>query len=145
MAISSSGAFYLTFRDIYLNDTAVDMVADAITMALYTNSITPNFDTNTGKGAAPFNANEVGTATALTSPAFSVIATNKLKYTSSPVAFPSATFTGARGGLLFDDTITTPVADPVLVLLNFGADFGVTAGVLTVTPHTDGWWNRQLT
>jgi hypothetical protein len=144
MAVSA-GAFYLTARDIYMNDTAIDMVADSLKMALFTNTISPNFDTNTAYAVAPFNANEVGTATVLGSPAFSVIATNKLKFTSSAVAFPSATFSGARGGLIYDDTITTPVADPALFLINFGADFGVTAGVLTVTPHTDGWWNRQLT
>lgn len=142
MAVTASGAFYLTFRDIYMNDVAVDMIVDDIEMALFTNSITPNFDTDTAYAVAPYNANEVGTRTNLGSPAFSVIATNKLKYTSSPVAFPSATFSGARCGLILDNTLAPKVA---LVLLNFGADFGVTAGVLTVTPHSDGWWNRQLT
>lgn len=145
MAVAA-GSFYLTRRDILMNDTAIDYVADTIKMALFTNSVTtPNFDTNTAYAAAPFNANEVGTATALPSPAFSVIATNKLKYTSSAVAFPSATFSGAQGGLLYDDTITTPVADPALTMIDFGGAFSVTAGVLTVTPHANGWFNTQLT
>lgn len=144
MAVTASGKFYIMERDMNLNDQNPDLVANAITMALFTNAITPNFDTDTAYAVAPYNANEVGTRTALTSPAFSVIATNKLKYTSSPVAFPSATFTGARCGLFLDDTLTTPTADPALFLITFGADFSVTAGVLTVTPAANGWWNHQL-
>lgn len=147
MAVTASGIFYIAQRDILLNDTAVDLTADTLKMALFTNSITPNFDTDTGYGAAPYNANEVGTATALASVALSNIATNKLKVTSSAVAFPSATFSGARCGVIFDDSRATAgdsVTDPVLILVNFGADFAVTAGVLTVTPNANGWWNHQL-
>ena len=62
MTFTASGFFYLTWRDVLMNDTAVDFVADSIKVALFTNAMTtPNYDTNTAYAAAPWNANEVGT------------------------------------------------------------------------------------
>lgn len=145
MAVTLSGKFYITERDMNQNDQNPDLIADSIKASLFTNTITPNFDTDTAYAVTPYNANEVGTATALTSPAFSVIATNKLKYTSSAVAFPSATFSGAVCSLFWDDTLVTPTADPVLFLIWFGGTaYSVTSGVLTMTPAANGWWNHQL-
>lgn len=136
MAISASGLFYLTFRDILQNDTAVDLLADSIKVALFTNSTTnPNFDTNTAYAAAPFNANEVGTPSggiAIGTPTITVQSGSLLTFDGVDTAWGSQTFSGARGAVVYDDTITTPVADPVLVLVNFGADYGVTSGVFTI-------------
>jgi hypothetical protein len=135
MTFTASGFFYLTWRDILMNDTAVDQAADSIKVALFTNSITtPNYDTNTAYAAAPFNANEVGTPSggiALGSPAFSVT-TGTLKYDATDTAWGSQTITNARGCLIYDDTIATPVSKPAILGVTFGADFSVTSGVLTI-------------
>ena len=148
MAISASGLFYLTFRDILQNDTAIDLLADTVKVALFTNSTTnPNFDTNTAYGAAPFNANEVGSPSggiALTTPTITVQAGSLLTYDADNTPWGSQTFSGARGALVYDDTITTPTADPALVLVNFGADYGVTSGVFTIQWATAGIFYLDL-
>lgn len=141
MTFTASGFFYLTMRDILMNDTAVDYVADSIKVALFTNSITtPNYDTNTAYAAAPFNANEVGTPSggiALAAQAFSVT-TGTLKFDANDTAWGSQTITNARGCLIYDDTIATPVAKPALLGVTFGADFSVTSGVLTIVWDSAG-------
>lgn len=144
MAITASGKFYLTERDIQQNDTAIDMLVDSLKCALFTNTITPNFDTNTAYASAPFNANEVGTATAITTPTITV-SSGTFIFDGDNTAFPSATFTGARGTLIYDDTITTPVADPAIMFINFGADFSVTSGILTIQWDPTGIWRHDLT
>jgi hypothetical protein len=134
MAVTASGLFYLTFRDILQNDTAVDLLADTIKAALFTDTITPNFDTNTAYAAAPYNANEVGTPSggvALTTPAISV-SSGTLRFGAANTPWASQTFSNAECALLYDDTITTPTADPALVLVDFGSPFSVTSGVFTI-------------
>jgi hypothetical protein len=154
MAITASGGFGLTFRDILQNDTAVDVVADVVKVALFTNTVTnPNFDTNTAWNAAPFNANEVtGTGytaggNAIANDAITVASPSAgmLKYDGDDVAWTTATFSGARGALIYDDTITTPVADPALILVNFGADFAVTGGTFTIQWHANGIFTLDYT
>lgn len=134
MPIAASGLFYLTFRDALQNDIALDLLADTIKVALFTNAITnPNFDTNTAYNAAPFNANQVGTPAGgitITAPTITIRAGSLLTFDGADTPWASQTFAGARGGLIYDDTIP---AKPALVLVNFGADYGVTAGVLTIT------------
>lgn len=116
--------------------------------ALFSNSVTnPNFDTNTAYGAAPFNANEVGSPAGgivLTSPTITVAAGSLLTFDAADTAWGSQTFTGARGALIYDDTITTPVADPALCLINFAADYAVTSGVFTVQWSASGIWYFDL-
>lgn len=136
MTFTASGIFYLTLRDVLQNDTAVDFLADSIKIALFTNSLTtPNYDTNTAYAAAPFNANEVGTPSggvALASPTITVQAGSLLTFDANDTAWGSQTITNARGGLGYDDTISTPVSKPGLFGVTFGADFSVTSGILTI-------------
>lgn len=137
-AFSASGIFYLTLRDIFQNDTAVDLLADTIKLALFTNSITtPNYATNTAYGAAPFNANEVsGTGYTAGGAALAndtiTESSGDLVYDADDTSWTSSTFSSVRGGLLYDDTITTPTADPGVAGITFGADYSVTSGTFTV-------------
>jgi len=143
MTFTASGFFFLTWRDILQNDTAVDIIADSLKAALFTNAITtPNYDTNTAYAAAPFNANEVGSPAggiALASPTLTVT-TGTMKFDAADTAWGSQTITNARGALIYDDTITTPVADPAILGITFGADFSVTSGVLTIVYDSAGIW-----
>lgn len=145
MAFSASGFFYSTLRDQLANITAADYDSDALKVALFTNSITtPNFDTNTAYGVAPFNANEVtGTGytaggNALTSPSFAIA--GKVTFTGANTAWTSATFSAVRGCLLYDSTIASPVANPALVAVTFGSDFQVTSGTFTIQWNAGGIW-----
>jgi hypothetical protein len=152
MAITASGLYYLTFRDILQNDTAVDLLADTIKMALFTNSLTaPNFDTNTGYGAAPYTSNEIPNGSGYTTGGVALandtitVSSGTLIYDADDPAWTSSTFSGVRGGGVYDDTITTPTADPMIVFVNFGADYAVTAGTLTVQLAAGGLFSVDLT
>tara|TARA_Y100000310_G_scaffold212376_1_gene213211 strand:+ start:670 stop:1116 length:447 start_codon:yes stop_codon:yes gene_type:complete len=60
------------------------------------------------------------------------IATGSLKYDADDAQWTTATLTGVRGILVYDDSITTPQADAGLVGVDFGSDQSVTAGTFTV-------------
>jgi hypothetical protein len=146
MAVTASGLYYITFRDMLQNDTAVDLIADTMKCALFTNSITPNFDSNTSYSAT----NEVsgtgysaGGAT-IANDAISV-SSGTLIYDADDTAWTTSTFSSVRAGIIYDDTITTPQADPLVCLVNFGADFAVTAGTFTIQWAAGGIFSIDLT
>lgn len=151
MAITVSGLYYLTFRDMLQNDEATDLLADVMKFALFTNSLTaPNFDTNTGYGAAPYTSNEVtGTGYSAGGAAIAndtiTVSSGTLVYDGDDVAWTSSTFSSARGALGYDDTMTTPTADPCVVFVNFGADYGVTSGTFTIQWAAGGVFTIDLT
>lgn len=150
MAVTASGLFYLSFRDMLQNDSAIDIIADSTKVALFTNSITPNFDTNSSYSASPYTSNEVsGTGYSAGGVAIAndtiTVSSGTLVYDGDDVSWPSATFSSARCALIYDDTITTPTAKPVLVLVNFGADYGVTSGTLTIQWSASGIFTDDLT
>lgn len=149
-AIGNSGQFYLTERDIKQNDTAVDYIADVMKTALFTNTITPNYDTNTAYAVAPFNANEIaGTGytaggQAIANDVISV-SSGTFVYDGDDVAWAGSTITNARGGLIYDDTIATPVAKPAVFLISFGADYSTSNGTFTIQWAAGGIYNNDLT
>lgn len=152
MAITASGLFVNTVLEVFDGSgQVIDFVGDTIKAALFTNSVTPNFSTNTSYASAPYTSNQVsGTAysaggEALTGKTFAESPSGTIKFTSGDVVWSSATFSNARGALIWDDTVTTPTADAVLVLVNFGADFGVTAGTFTIQWAATGIFSIDLT
>lgn len=50
----------------------------------------------------------------------------------------SSTFSAVRGTLPYNDTVTTPVADPFICGVTFGADYAVTSGTLTIQWNASG-------
>lgn len=151
-AVTASGLFLLNWIDVFdASQMAYAYLADSVKYALFTNLITPNFSTNTAYGSSPYNANEVsgtgytaggvtlGTKTVSESP------TGTLMFDAADPAWTTATFLSVRCGVWWDDTITTPTADPVMGLCDFTADFAVTAGTLTVQLASAGLHNSDLT
>src|ERR1044071_7382739 len=60
MAVTASGFYLATWMDVLdTTQLALDLDLEAHRGALFTNTITPNFDTDTAYGVAPYNANEV--------------------------------------------------------------------------------------
>src|SRR5664279_5523073 len=50
-----------------------------------------------------------------------------------PLSVATVTFTGGYAAIIYADPITTPNAKPSIVLINFGAAYGPTAGTFSIT------------
>ena len=143
----ASGVYGATLEDIIDNDTAIDWTADSQVAQLNTDTHTPNFNTHTsetdltnevsGTGySAPGNALDSPTSTATS---------GTLTMDANDEAWTTATFSNAEGASIFDDTITTPTADPLLVTSDFGAAYSVTAGTFTIQWNASGIWTIDYT
>jgi hypothetical protein len=136
MAITASGLFVLTFIDVLdTTQLALDLDLETHKVAMFTNSITPNFSTDTAYGVAPYNANEVsGTGytsggTVLTSTALSESPTGTIMYDAADTSWASSTITNARGALLYADALA---GNNAICLINFGADYSTNNGTFTI-------------
>jgi hypothetical protein len=149
MAVTASGLYYLTFRDILgTAQLAVDLDSDTTNYcALFTNSITPAFDTDTAYGSAPYNANEASGGSwsaggvALTSTAFSVN-TGTLKWTAGNVSVGTTSITNARCALIYGLQSTTKNA---VCLVNFTSDYTTSNGTFAITWNASGIFTIDLT
>lgn len=146
MAWSASGHFRQFYVDLLKATIAPDLDATgALKLALFNNSITPDFDAtaaNSAYGAGTWvTGNEVSQSgqwatggIALTTVTITGVAGGIMMLDSDDVTSGSA-FTGSNiyGGLLYVDTLTTPVADQGLAGLYFGGTgFAVTSGTFSV-------------
>lgn len=149
MAITASGLFVPTFLDaLDTTQLALDLDLDTHRIALFSNTVTPNFSTDTAYGVAPYNANEVtgtnwaaggvllGTATLTESPAGS------LMFDAADISVASATFTGARGGLIYADALA---GNNAICLVNFGADYSPNNGTFSITWAATGIFAIDIT
>lgn len=149
MAVTVSGLYYLTFRDMMgTAQLAVDLDSETTNkLALYSNSITPNFDTDTTQAAAPYNANEVtGTnwsagGVVLTTTGFSVTS-GTLAWTAANVSVASTTLTAARAALIYGLGSTTKSA---VCLVNFTSDYSTNNGTFAITWNGSGIFTIDLT
>jgi hypothetical protein len=134
----ASGLYVVTWRDIAdTTGLAVDMLSASNIVCLYTDTKTPNFDTDAAHSAV----NELATAGGYTqdtktvggTPTWALGNAGQLKYSwSAAVQFTSATFT-ARGMILGKASTLEPI-----VGVTFGSDFTATAGNFTITAHANG-------
>lgn len=143
----ASGVYGTTFEDSFdATGGALNLDADTVKAALYTDTRTPNFNTETGYTST----NEVsGTGytaggNALDTPTWATSA-GFLTYDTADEQWTSATISSIRGATLYDDTVTTPTADALLMSVTFGADYAVTSGTLTVQVSANGWFRLQIT
>ena len=140
----ASGLYVVTWRDIAdTTGLAVDMLSASNIVCLYTDTKTPNFDTDAAHSAV----NELATAGGYTQDAKTVGGTptwalgnaGQLKYDwSTTVAWTSATFT-ARGMIIGKATTLEPI-----VAVTFGSDFTATAGTFTIDAHANGIFTIDL-
>ena len=151
MAWTASKVFSAYITDIINNTTAMDLNTDAsLKVALYDNDITPdqtvtsaNTAYNVGQWVTTGNEVSDGAewavgGVALTSPT-SVFATNVYTFDAANTASgTSATLIAVFGCLVYDDTITTPVADQGICYNYFGGTNSVTDGTMTVIWNASG-------
>lgn len=149
MAITASGLYYPTWRDILdTTQLAVDLDLETHKGALFSDTVAPNFDTDTAYGVAPYDANEVtGTnwaagGVALTGTAISVSPAGTLMYDATDVSEATVTISDAMGYLLYADALA---GNNAIVLVDFVTAVSATAGTFTITWAATGVLTIDLT
>lgn len=149
MAVTASGLYVLTWIDIVdTTQLAIDLDLETHKLAMFTNTITPNFSTDTAYAVAPYNANEVsGTGytaggTALTTTTVSESPTGSLMWDAADTTWSSSTITNARFALAYADALA---GNNAIVGINFGADYSTSSGTFTVQWPTTGIFAIDLT
>lgn len=149
MAISASGLFYITWRDVLdTTQLAIDLDLETHKIAMFTNSITPNFSTDTAYGASPYDANEVsGTGYSagggtLTTTAVDESPTGTIRWDMDDESWTTSTITNAKGGLIYADALA---GNNAICLVNFGADYSTVAGTFLIQWASGGVFTWDLT
>jgi hypothetical protein len=148
MAISGSGLYVATIMDAFdTTQLALDLDLDTHKGALFSNSITPNYLTDTAWGVAPYNANEV-TGTNWSSGGVVLTGTNLassaggiLTYDATDVSVASTTISGARGYLLYADALA---GNNAILLVDFGADYATSNGTFAIVWNASGIFTIDL-
>lgn len=149
MAWSNSKIFSSYLTDVLNNTTAMDANSDTIKAALFDNTITPS---QTVASSATAYAGGVwatgGVSDASGWPAAGIALTGvasgfssnvyTFDATDTPSANSTTTLTNAYGVLIYDDTITTPVADQGMCFNYLGGANSVVAGTFTVIWSASG-------
>jgi hypothetical protein len=150
MAWSSSKTFRQFSADQATNTAAFALTTDTIKMALFNNTPTP--DQNVTAANSAYNVSQWVTAqevwqavqwpqagVALTSKVVSVATAGKVVFDAADVASgTTATLASVFGALVYDDTLTTPVADQGIGFTYFGGSNGVTGGQFTIQLDPSG-------
>ncbi len=139
MAVTKGGLYLANWKDL-IDTTGLVINLDLTTpkMALHTNSLAPNFNTD----ASWSNTAEVSGAgyttggAAVTTPS-TAVSSGVLSFTSANFVWATATITSAVCGLYYMDALA---GDNLVFLTYFGGAFTSTAGTFTVTTPGAGWW-----
>lgn len=148
MAITASGLFVATFVDVLdTTQLAIDLDLETHKGALFSNSITPNFTTDTAYAVAPYNANEV-TGTNWASGGVALAGTTftgssgTATFDATDVSVASTTLTNARGYLLYADALA---GNNAILLVDFTQDYSTNNGTFAITWHANGVATLDLT
>lgn len=156
MAWSNSKIFRQFLADAVLNVAAFDLDSDTFRVALYNNTITPDNDVtaansayNVGQWATAQELFEAGqwaqAGVALTTPVINVGTADVVFWDAADTASGSAADLAAVNGcLVYDDTLTTPVADQGICYNYFGGPNSVVNGTFTVVWAANGIWRITL-
>jgi hypothetical protein len=155
MAWTDSRIFAAFITDVLNNTTAMDLNTDAnIKVALHGTGVTP--DRTVASASTAYNtgtwASDHITDTGSSAPAgwptvgldlgsvTSTFATGTYTFDAADRASANAvtTITAAYGCLVYDDTITTPVADQGICFNYFGGSQSVTLGTFTIVWNGSG-------
>ena len=149
MAFGTSSKIFTSYiTDVMNNTSALDGNADTFKIALFGNTGTP--DQTVASASTAFNTGQWTTGNEVTATGW---VTGGLALASVTSTFSSVTYTfdaadksggatdtvtAAYGCLIYDDTITTPVADQGFCYLAFGGSNSVTSGTFTVSFNASG-------
>lgn len=149
MAVTASGLYVLTWIDVVdATQLAIDLSLATHKVALFSNTITPNFSTDTAYGVAPYNANEASGAgytaggAAVASPTVTESPTGTMMYDIADTSWASSTITAARFALIYADVLA---GNNAIVGINLGADYSTVAGTFLITWAAGGVFTLDLT
>ena len=148
MAWTVSGLYFPTHRDQWdLTQLGVDLDAEDLKIALYDDTETPNYSTETAYAAT----NEVsGTGWAaggvvLTGTAVDESPAGTMRWDATDVSETGTTLVDSFGAKIYDDTNAT-VPDALVVGIDFPAgDYSTNNGTLAITFDTTGVLTIDLT
>lgn len=147
MPWSNSKVFAAVLEDSLANTAAIDLNSDTFKAALWDDTITPSntvTSANTAYGAGVWASGEKTNGgwsaggLALTSVAWTRSGTTTTWDAQDTANVTAATLTNVYGCLVYDDTLTTPVADQGIAYIYFGGPAAVTAGTLTIVWNASG-------
>lgn len=157
MAWSNSKVFRAFLADSIAGTALFDINSHTIKVVLYDNDITPDNDVTSANtaynvGQWVSTGNEVFQAGTwaqggvnLGSPTVDSSIADTVFFSGSNAASGSgATLSNAWGVLLYDDTLTTPVANQGICYNYLGGANSVTNGVLTIVWHANGIFRASL-
>jgi len=149
MAWSASKVFTIAIENMLENIAAMDLDSDTFKAALFDNTITPSQTVsaaNSAYGAGVWASG--GVADAVSWPAAGIAlsgvassftaATYTLDASDTTSNDATTDLTNVYGTLVYDDTLTTPVADQGLVYIYLGGANSVVSGVFTLVYHSAG-------
>lgn len=150
MAWSNSKILRQYLADSLARTAALDLNSDSFKAALYNNAITPDNDVTAANGAYNVGqwatANEVYEAgqwaqggVALTSVVVDVATADVVMFDAADTASGAAAdLANVYGALVYDDTLTTPVADQGVTYNYFGGANSVVNGLFTIVWSPNG-------
>lgn len=149
MAVTASGIFVATIVDaLDTTQLAIDLDLDTHKGALFTNSITPNFTTDTAYAVAPYNANEIpGTGNyttggnALTGTTF-LGSGGAAAFDATDMSWASSTIANARCVLIYADVLA---GNNAIVLVDFTQDYSTNNGTFAIQWAAGGIFSWDLT
>lgn len=155
MTWSASKIFQQTIIDGLGNTTALDLDADTPKVALFDNTITPSQTVAASASAygggvwASGGVSDASGWPAAGRPLVSATwtaSTGTCTYDAADTASAnsSTTLSGTFGCLVYDDTLTTPVADQGICYNYFGGTQSVSAGTFTIVWNASGIFSLAL-
>ena len=144
MAFANSGLYVVNFIDVFdATQLAINLSLTTHKWAMYTNTLTPNFSSDTTYAATNEVAGAGYTAGGQTivSPTNTESPAGSYMYDMADQVWASPTSVTARGAILYADAL----ADQLICALTFGADFTSTAGTFTIQFAATGVFAIDLT
>jgi len=148
MAATASGLYVLNWIDaLDATQLALDLSLSTHKVAMFTNTITPNFSTDTAYGVAPYNANEVaGTGytaggVVVASPTLTESPAGTMMYDIADTQWLTSTITNARFALIYADVLA---GNNGIVGITLGADYSTVAGTFLITWAAAGVFTFDL-
>jgi len=150
MAWANSKVFAVTVKDsLGANITSFDIESNTFKAALYNNTTAPDNTVTAANTAYAVGqwvtGNEVSQAgqwavggVALASVTWALASATVTFDAADTASGAAATLANVYGALVYDDTVTTPVADQGLCYNYFGGVNSVTSGTLTVVWNASG-------